>query len=100
MPSLVLPIEELDPAVVRDWLVSDYGPVWDYGVRAYLLRDVGSYVVGNYGTTIRLFNASGVEDLIDRLSLMAAYEDPVRKKAYLLIKFLALRGYSRLGHRK
>ena len=85
-------LRRLDPAVVRDWLVSDYGPVWDYGVRAYLLRDVGSYVSRNYGTTIRLFNASSVEELIDRLSPMAAYEDPVRKKTYLLIKFLVLRG--------
>ena len=82
----------LDPAVVRDWLVGDYGPVWDYGVRAYLLRDAGTYVFRNYGTTIRLFHVSSIEELIDRLSGMAAYEDPVRKKAYLLIKFLALRG--------
>ncbi len=89
-------LSKLDPITVRDWLVGDYGPVWDYGVRAYLLRDVGMKVVRHYGTTLRLFDVSETDELIDRLSSMIAYEDPVRKKAYLLIKFLASRGLLRV----
>ncbi|MGC8542466.1 MAG: iron-sulfur cluster loop [Vulcanisaeta sp.] len=93
-PSFFSPrrLSKLDPVIVRDWLVGDYGPVWDYGVRAYLLRDVGIKVARNYGTTLRLFSVGGVEELLDRLSDMVAYEDPVKKKAYLLIKFLVSRG--------
>jgi hypothetical protein len=82
----------LDPLTVRDWLVGDYGPVWDYGVRAYLLRDVGATAVRHYGTPLMHIDVNDADELLNRLSIMIAYEDPVRKKAYLLMKFLVARG--------
>jgi hypothetical protein len=87
-----LRLSKLDPIIVKDWLTSDYGPIWDYGVRAHLLRDVGIKVISRFGTASRLFSGDNVEEIINRLSTMAAYEDPVSKKAYLLLKFLTSRG--------
>ncbi len=84
-------LSRIDPLIVRDWLVGDYGPIWDYGVRAYLLRDLGIKVLRFLGTSVKILGM-GVDEIINLLSNITAYEDPVRKKAYLLIKFLTARG--------
>jgi hypothetical protein len=86
-------LSSLDPLVVRDWLTGDYGPVWDYGVRAYLLMDIGRKL---RESPIDLFNVDSLGELINRLRRFVAYEDPVNKKSLLLAKFLIARGLLRI----
>ena len=73
----------------------------DPDIRAYLLRDLGLKLDKLYnGKVLELLKASnnrirgrGVEQgLIDLLRVFRAYEDPVEKKSFLLIKFLQARG--------
>lgn len=74
----------------------------DPGVRAWLLRDIGYKLLRLYNGSIMylLESANGrirgesidKPGLIDLLRVFRAYEDPVEKKSYLLIKFLVLRG--------
>ena len=72
----------------------------DPDIRAYLLRDLGLKLDKLYnGKFLNLLKASnnrirgiGTEHgLIDLLKVFRAYEDPVEKKAFLLIKFLRAR---------
>jgi len=73
----------------------------DPDIRAYLLRDLGLKLDKLYsGRFLELLKASnnrirgrGTEHgLIDLLRVFRAYEDPVEKKSFLLIKFLQARG--------
>lgn len=79
----------------------DRAEVPDPDVRAYLLRDLGLKLYKLYdGSFLKLLKASnnrirgnGIEHgLIDLLRVFRAYEDPVEKKSFLLIKFLRARG--------
>ncbi|MCR8501504.1 MAG: N-glycosylase/DNA lyase [Candidatus Korarchaeota archaeon] len=62
--------------------------LWDYHVRTFLLRDLGLKTVKFYGSFENLLNVESISELIRRLRLFRAYEDPVAKKSYLLAKFL------------
>lgn len=90
-------LSKMNPIITRDWLVGDYGPIWDYGVRAYLLKDLGNKILRFYGTSVRLLGTGSIPSIINALTHIVAYEDPVKKKAYLLIKFLILRGLIKAG---
>ncbi len=71
-------------------------PLWDYHVRTLLIRDIGIKVMEYYdGSFRRLLNINTIAEMIERLSIMRAYEDPVHKKIYLLAKFLDGRGLLR-----
>ena len=63
--------------------------VWDYELRLFLLRDIGQKVIEYYdGEFRKLFELNTITELINRLSIFRAYEDPVHKKIFLLAKFL------------
>ncbi len=73
----------------------------DPEIRAYLLRDLGLKLKKLYdGSFSALLKASGNRirgsgtnpGLVDLLRVFRAYEDPVEKKSFLLIKFLRARG--------
>jgi len=67
--------------------------VWDYHVRTFLLRDIGTKTLEYFdGRFTKLLNVSTITQLIDRLAHFRAYEDPVQKKIFLLAKFLYGRG--------
>jgi len=83
-------LANVDPLMVRDWLVGDYGPIWDYGVRAYLLVDIGRKLLRKVSLEGLLVNNLG--NLLSLLKRFVAYEDPVNKKSMLLAKFLVARG--------
>ncbi len=86
---------------VAEWLrVENPYPreVWDPDVRAFLLRDAALKLSKYYeGSVLNLIKASGgflFKDgggFIERLRAFKAYEDPVGKKAFLLVKFLERR---------
>ncbi len=88
---------------VADWLkVEKPYPreVWDPDVRAFLLRDAAARLIEEYGgSALNLVEASGGflfrngEGLIERLRRFRAYEDPVGKKSFLLVKFLERRAF-------
>ncbi len=83
----------LDIEEVGKWLRGNYGPVWDYGVRAYLLKDIGKFLKRAFGgNALRLLEVESLGEFVERLSGAIAYSDPVRKKAFLLAKFLIARG--------
>lgn len=62
--------------------------IWDYHVRTFLLRDIGEKTLEFYDSFRELLDVRNVLELIERLKLFRAYEDPVAKKSYLLAKFL------------
>ncbi len=101
-PELFTPrgLADVDVDLVRRWLSVDWMTIWDYGVRAMLLRDIGRKLVHLYGgSSLRLLEESRGylysrgQGLIERLKVFRAYEDPVEKKPFLLVKFLTRRGY-------
>jgi len=81
------------------WLsVGDVKPP-DPQVRTLILRDLGFKLLKLYnGNVLKLLKSSkgllkGLgEGFIDRLKVFIAYQDPVEKKPYLLVKFLERRG--------
>lgn len=85
---------------VKEWLSYGSAEIRDPDVRAYLLRDCALKLLALYkGSVLRLLGEStGVlyagigGGLIERLKVFRAYEDPVEKKSFLLVKFLARRG--------
>jgi len=84
---------------VRDWLCIDNAKIWDLKVRTMLLRDLGLKLTKLYhGRVMKLISESRMRlrslrgGLIDRLKTFRAYEDPVEKKSFLLVKFLERRG--------
>lgn len=83
---------------VEKWLsVGNIKPV-DLELRTLLLRDIGYKLEKLYeGEAIKLVERScgklrGGWGLIDRLKIFTAYQDPVEKKSFLLVKFLDRRG--------
>jgi hypothetical protein len=72
----------------------------DPDVRAELLRDLGTKLMLLYeGSAYKIIvDARGylrrghADGIIDRLKVFKAYQDPVEKKAFLLMKFLERRG--------
>ena len=88
---------------VEEWLSVGGVKPPDIGVRARLLRDLGSKLLSLYGgSAYRVIVESkgylrrGVgEGFIDRLKVFTAYQDPVEKKAFLLAKFLERRSVVR-----
>ncbi|HDD25853.1 MAG TPA: N-glycosylase/DNA lyase [Acidilobales archaeon] len=73
--------------------------VWDADVRTALLRDLGIKLLRLHeGKVLNLIDKAnsrikqGNGGLVNLLKVFKAYEDPVEKKAYLLIKFIARRG--------
>ncbi|GGP21215.1 iron-sulfur cluster protein [Thermocladium modestius] len=96
-PSAFFPsrLASASPQWVREWL----GDAWDYGVRAFLLRDVGSKIQFLYdGSPSSLLKKSGGHlinggrGFVELLKSFTAFTDPVEKKAMLLAKFLHGRG--------
>ncbi|MEM0027779.1 MAG: iron-sulfur cluster loop [Ignisphaera sp.] len=85
---------------VAKWLsIGDAKPV-DIGLRTHLLNDLGQKMILVYGSNpkniillsknyIRSLNGYGLADL---LKVFKAYQDPVEKKIFLLVKFLVYRG--------
>lgn len=83
---------------VCNWLCINGAKIWDLKVRTMLLRDLGLKLTRLYhGKVLKLINESrkrlyGLRGgFIDRLKVFRAYEDPVEKKAFLLVKFLERR---------
>ncbi len=67
--------------------------VWDLHTRIFLLRDLGKKVVEYYGGKFEnLLRVETISQLSRRLEPFRAYEDPVKKKTFLLAKFLEGRG--------
>jgi len=66
--------------------------LWDLPTRVLLLNDIGRKVGALFKSFSNMFDANSLEELRSRLSNMRAYEDPVGKKFYLLVKFLSNRG--------
>lgn len=65
--------------------------VWDLETRVGLLRDLGRRAL-DHGSFTAMLDVATVDEFVARLSEARAYEDPVRKKAMLLLKFLTGRG--------
>ena len=83
---------------VKAWLNHGKARIWDIGVRTMLLRDLGLKLIRLYnGKVLNLIAESKGylkkmnRGLINSLKTFKAYEDPVEKKAYLLVKFLERR---------
>ncbi len=84
---------------VRNWLCIDNAKIRDLNVRTMLLKDLGLKLTRLYrGKVLNLISESRGKlyslrgGFIDRLKTFRAYEDPVEKKAFLLVKFLERRG--------
>ena len=86
-------LANLTPEEAESLLCFEGNCVWDFYTRIFLLRDLGKKVRGSLSD---LLLVGSVEELIANLSSFRAYEDPVRKKAFLLAKFLDGRGLVRL----
>ncbi len=88
-------LSELDEETVRKWLCPDGVQLWDINIRTFLLRDLGYKVLTFYeGAFIKIVKKSNKrlynngEGFVERLKIFRAFEDPVEKKAFLLVKFL------------
>ncbi len=98
-PDFFLPqnLAKLTIDTVRKWLTIDKTEIWDPGTRTLLLQDLGKKTViyHNSKFTNILKKSEGRirgENSITRLlKQYRAYEDPVEKKTFLLIKFLTRR---------
>lgn len=73
--------------------------VWDFYTRVFLLRDLGCKTLELYGSFENLFSSDRASEIVARLRVFRAYEDPVEKKAMLLLKFLDGRGLVRVVDR-
>ncbi len=99
-------LENLTPGKAASLLCFGDNCVWDFYTRIFLLRDLGRKMrvraregggeVERSSILPDLLLVRRVEDLLENLSNFRAYEDPVRKKAFLLAKFLDGRGLVRL----
>lgn len=85
---------------VKEWLNYGKAIIWDPEIRAYLLRDCAIKILKLYnGSVSEMVKMSKNrlryptrDGLLDRLKVFRAYEDPVEKKSFLLVKFLIRRG--------
>jgi len=93
-------MSNIDVESLKAWLNYGQATIWDPEVRAYLLRDCAIKLLKLYeGSVSRIIEMSRgrlrgttEEGLLDRLRVFRAYEDPVEKKSFLLVKFLMRRG--------
>ncbi len=85
-PSFFLPenLSRLKPDDRLLKVILDDPPLWDMHVRTLLLKDLG--------VKLSRVGLDHVLSDLKRLKVARAYEDPVEKKLYLLIKFLDGRG--------
>jgi hypothetical protein len=90
-------LADVTASELRAWLSDDGRPdssaLDRVDERVWLLRDLGARLDEGYGTGAGLLAASkgvlgGPRGLLERLSKLRAYRDPVRKKSFLLIQFL------------
>ncbi len=93
-------LANLDYNTVKKWLEPDELELWDLHTRLLLLRDLGKKTLelysGKFTTLIQLSNGwlyNKGQGFIELLKVYRAYEDPVEKKPFLLVKFLYRRGY-------
>jgi hypothetical protein len=74
--------------------------VWDVEERALLLRDCAEKLLHDYdGDFVNLLKKSEFEvnRIVERLRFFRAYEDPLMKKSFLLLKILKRGGYGIKG---
>lgn len=87
-------LAKVTPDDVKNWL----GDVWDYGIRAFLLSDLGlKIMVWFNGSILGLIKRTGgrlagKDGFVESMKTFTAYSDPVEKKIFLLAKFLHGRG--------
>lgn len=89
-------LAHLTPEEAKHLLCFEGNCVWDFYTRIFLLRDLGRKIK----SLTELLLVDRVEELVSNLSVFRAYEDPVRKKTFLLAKFLDGRGLARFGGEK
>jgi len=88
---------KITPNDIISWLNIGNAVIWDPETRAFLLRDAGFKLVKLYdGRVKNLIDASGgrvggISGFLGLIKVFRAYEDPVEKKAFLLLKFLLRR---------
>ncbi len=93
-------LEKVTEEDVKKWLSRGRASPPDARIRAFLLRDLGRKLRLLYGGSAYriivesrgLLRGPPGEGLLDRLKVFAAYQDPVEKKPFLLVKFLERRG--------
>ncbi|NPA24132.1 MAG: N-glycosylase/DNA lyase [Crenarchaeota archaeon] len=98
-PEFFLPqnLAKMTLDTVRKWLTIDRTEIWDPGTRALLLQDLGKKTVIYYNSKFtNILKKSqgkirGENSITTLLKHYRAYEDPVEKKTFLLIKFLTRR---------
>lgn len=67
--------------------------------RAFLLRDCAKKLLDHYrGDVMNLFRTPRIKSILNRLREFRAYEDPLMKKSYLLIKILKRQGIIRVDN--
>lgn len=98
-PEFFLPhnLAKITLDTVRKWLTVDEVEIWDPGTRTLLLQDLGKKTVIYYDSKFtNILKKSegkirGENSITSLLKIFRAYEDPVEKKTFLLIKFLTRR---------
>ncbi len=88
---------------IRSWLRIGDKAVRDPEIRAMLLRDAARKLLKFYrGSVMELIDSCqgyvrrGGEGIVELLKAFLPYMDPVEKKSFLLVKFLARRGLLRI----
>ncbi len=96
-------LAQISEDTVRRWLCPDGVSLWDTNIRTFLIRDLGTKVLKLYsGKFLNIVEQSkGLlyndgEGFVERMKIFRAYEDPVEKKIFLLVKFLYRRGLLRI----
>ncbi len=92
-------MQHISRKAVAEWLSTGEASVYDPDARAVLLRDCGKKIVKHHsGNVLKLIRAgegylirANGKGLLQLLSKFKAYEDPLSKKSFLLIKFLERR---------
>ncbi len=98
-------IAQITPTIIKRWLTVNHPQkvtIRNPTERAMLLRDCGQQLLQNYNKSFLMLldttggklaaeNETTSPGLLDLLAKFKAYGDPVKKKSYLLIKFLMRR---------
>ncbi len=94
-------MKDITKEEVLKWLAVGSAAPPDPEARAALLRDAAVKIMKLYGgSVLNLVSATtlrGPQGLLSRLKALHAYQDPVEKKAFLLVKFLERRGLLRVA---
>lgn len=101
-PDLFSPerMSKISVKELKEWLEIGEARIWDPEIRAFLLRDAGYKLLKLYeGCVLNVIKTSEYKlynppegGFVERLKVFRAYEDPVEKKPFLLVKFLERRG--------